>query len=93
MIYEIYALTSVGNIILLLALLYIFAKSYIEMRSSFTLGLVMFSAILLLDAFFTCPLVHPYLGGPAQCPVNGFYAVASSFEFLGLGVLLYIVNK
>ncbi len=93
MIYEVYAATSVGNIILLVALLYVFAKSYREVQSHFTLGLIVFSLILLLDAVFSCPLLYSLLGNVQQCPVETFHAIASSFEFLGLGVLLYVVSK
>lgn len=93
MIYGIYAATSAGNIILLIALLYVFAQSYREVKSRFTLGLIIFVLIFLLDAVFSCPLLYSVLGSIQQCPVEGFHAAASAFEFIGLGVLLYLVVK
>ncbi len=93
MLYELHAATSVGNIILLIALVFIFVQSYRELRSNFTLGLILFSGILLLDAIFSCPVVYSVFTGPQQCPVERFHAAAAAFEFMGLSVLLYIVKK
>lgn len=93
MLYELYEATSVGNIILLIALIYVFAQSYREIKSHFTLGLIFFASILLLDAIFSCPVFYSLIAGYQQCPVERFHATASVFEFVGLGILLYIVRE
>jgi len=93
MLYELHAAVSVGNIILLLALVFLFARSYRELRSHFTLGLIVFSVILLFDAIFSCPVIYSIFTGPQVCPVERFHAAAAVFEFMGLGVLLYIVKE
>lgn len=93
MLYELYSATSVGNIILLIALIYIFAQSYKEIKSHFTLGLILFSALLLVDAVFSCPVFYSLVAGFQQCTVEKFHATASAFEFVGLSILLIIVKE
>ena len=43
------ALVSLGNIVLLIALLYVYAGSYRKVKSRFALGLIMFASLLLLQ--------------------------------------------
>jgi hypothetical protein len=93
MLSELYTITSVGNILLLVALMYVFIQNYRGVKSRFTLGLILFSGIMLLDAVLSCPVVYSLFTGPQQCPVERFHAAASIFEFAGLGVLLYIVSE
>ena len=94
MAHQIYIAVTIGNIILLLVLIYLFWQSYRNVKSEFALGLVIFGVILLIDAILSCPIFYPLFGrsvGP--CPVEIFYAAAAVFEFIALGVLLYLVRK
>ncbi|MEE8359132.1 MAG: hypothetical protein V3R82_06955 [Candidatus Hydrothermarchaeales archaeon] len=93
MLHLIYMAATLGNVVLLVILLYLFWQSYRAVRSEFALGLVIFALILLIDAILSCPLFYPVLGSTGQCPVELFHATAAVFEFIALGVLLYIVRK
>lgn len=92
MLHQIYLLATIGNVVLLVILLYLFWQSYRAVRSKFALGLVIFALILLVDAILSCPLFYPILGFRGQCPVELFHATAAVFEFAALVVLLYLVR-
>lgn len=67
---------SIGNIILLLLLLYIYWDNYKQIKSIFTAGLIMFAGILLLqNIIFT-----------------SFLLFAPIFQISELGLPLFIVN-
>ncbi|MFQ5887915.1 MAG: hypothetical protein ACE5HY_04380 [Candidatus Hydrothermarchaeales archaeon] len=93
MLHQIYMAATIGNVVLLIILLYLFWQSYRNVRSEFALGLVIFALILLIDAILSCPVFYPLLGSSAQCPVEIFHAAAAVFEFIALVVLLYLVRK
>lgn len=93
MIHQIYVAATLGNIVLLLVLIYIFWQSYREIHSEFTLGLVIFALILLINAILSCPVLYPVFGISSLCPEELFPAMASVFEFLALAVLLYLVRE
>ncbi len=93
MLHQIYLLVTLGNVFLLVILLYLFWQSYRVVRSKFTLGLVIFALILLVDAILSCPLFYSLLGSTGQCPVEVFHTTAAVFEFAALGVLIYLVRK
>ncbi len=93
MLHQIYLVATIGNVVLLIILLYLFWQSYRTVRSEFALGLVIFALILLIDAILSCPLFYSLLGPRGQCPVELFHATAAAFEFAALVVLLYLVRK
>ncbi len=84
---------TLANIILLLILLYYFYKTYMEVKSRFALGLVIFALVLLVNAVFQCPIFYRLFVSEQQCPYTPYYIVASGFEFVGLLILLYLVRK
>jgi|Deesub1362A_J573_1020465.scaffolds.fasta_scaffold00109_67 hypothetical protein len=92
MLYEIYLLTTLGNIFLLLFLFYIFVQDYRKVASTFTLGLVLFAGILLFNAIFSCPIFFAAVG-PHTCAYEPYHALASTFEFFALIILTYIVTR
>ncbi|MFQ5975243.1 MAG: hypothetical protein ACE5J5_02865 [Candidatus Hydrothermarchaeales archaeon] len=93
MMHQLYTAATIGNIILLVILIYLFWQSYRNVKSEFALGLVIFAVILLIDAILSCPIFYPALGSTGPCPVNIFHATAAVFEFMALVVLLYLVRK
>lgn len=69
-------IVSLGNIILLLLLLYVYWGNYKKIKSIFTTGLIMFAGILLLqNIIFT-----------------SFLLFAPIFQIADLGLPLFIVN-
>ncbi len=83
---------TLGNVVLLLGLLYIYLQNYRKLKSRFSLGLMMFAVVLLLQALTSTPIIHStmsYFGhGTEILPV-----LADLFEFVALAVLLYISYK
>ena len=82
-------LLGIGNICLLIALLYVYWRSYKDFKSKFTRGLLMFALLLLLQNFiFTLFLViHPGFRGEGMgVPVF----ILNVIEFLALSILLTV---
>ncbi len=88
---QIYSISTVGSIILLLVLIYIFLQNYLKLRSNFTLGLLLFSVILLFNAIATCPIFYTLISPIFDVSVIHFYIAASVFEFIALLVLTFLV--
>jgi hypothetical protein len=84
---------SFVNIFLILVLLYYFYKSYREVRSKFTLGLLIFGVVFLTDAIFRGPIFYSLYTISKNCPYSHFYTMASGFEFVALLVLIYLVRE
>ncbi|MGC9518024.1 MAG: hypothetical protein ACP5C3_10070 [Methanomicrobiales archaeon] len=71
------ALVNVANICLLLALLYVYIRSYRRLKSNFTLGLMLFAFLLLLqNTFFLM-----------------FFILQTGFRGPGMGVPLLTINS
>jgi hypothetical protein len=85
-------LTSL-NIILILILIYYFYQSYIEVGSRFTLGLLIFSVVFLVNAIFRCPVFISFFTDADSCPYTLYYTVAAGFEFVALLTLIYLVRE
>ncbi len=80
------------NAILVAIIMYHFVQSYKEVRSKFTLGLLLFSSILLVQVIFSLPVIA--LSGIAYPPEAITYnIVSSSFELIALLIFLNIVTK
>lgn len=88
-----YLITSVGNVFLLLILLYIFVQDYMQIKSKFTLGLVIFAGIMLLNALFSCSFIHSIFTPGCFCLYDPLHTFTSVTEFFALIVLIYIVSK
>ncbi len=91
MLHGVHIILTIGNIVLLLILLYLFLQTYRTTRSNFALGLVIFISILLLETLMSCPIPISLFSKPENCPVEIFYTAASGFEFVALSILLYLV--
>ena len=87
------ALVTFGNLILLLCLLFIYAKSYEQIKSKFALGLIAFIILLIMHAITSNPLFH-YTCGYRRMYALGWIAILPDmFEFVALLILLYISRK
>ena len=80
------------NVVILLALIYVYAKNYISMRTKFGLGLILFASLLLLHnlaaVFFQVSMIMYYTS-----EVAGFAFILNVLEALGLAALAYISLK
>ena len=87
------ALITLGNLILLLCLLFIYAKNYGQIKSQFAMGLIAFIVLLIMQALTSNPFV-PAMWGFRRMPILGLFAIVPDvFEFVALSVLLYISLK
>jgi len=85
-------LVSMGNIILLLLLLYVYWDNYKKIKSIFTLGLIMFAGILLLqNIIFTSFLLFGPIFQIAELGLPVF--IVNITEFLALLILFVITWK
>ncbi len=85
-------LVSVGNIVLLLLLLYVYWGNYKKIKSNFTLGLIMFAALLLLqNILFSSFLLFHQAFRVADLGLPLF--ILNITEFLALAILLIITWK
>jgi len=69
-------LVSIGNIVLLILLLYIYLDNYKKIKSVFTLGLIMFAGLLLLQNIL----------------FSSFLLFGSIFQAIELGLPLFVLN-
>ncbi len=80
------------NSLLLLTLLYVYFGNYRQMRSNFTLGLIVFAAFLLLQnlvaLYFHLMMVDYYSGAVMQHAL-----VLNSLQTIALVVLNYVTWK
>jgi hypothetical protein len=81
---------TLGNIILLLCLLAIYAKNYEQIKSKFALGLIAFIILLLVQALTSNPFVHAIWGFRRIHALGLFMIVPDLFELVALVILLYI---
>ena len=88
-----YSILTLANIVLILVLLYIFYQSYKEVKSRFTLGLMIFAVVLLVNAVVQCPIFYTLFTAEKQCPFTPYYTVASGFQFIALLILIYLVRE
>ncbi|MEM3602803.1 MAG: hypothetical protein QXN87_09055 [Candidatus Bathyarchaeia archaeon] len=83
---------STMNLVLLAFLLVIYIDIYRKTRSEFTLGLIIFSAALLLYAFASNPMVI-WAFGFQPLGLGPFALLPDLFAFAALLVLLYLSIK
>ncbi|MEM3731028.1 MAG: hypothetical protein QW667_07930 [Candidatus Bathyarchaeia archaeon] len=83
---------STINITLLVFLLLIYADIYRKTRSEFTIGLIIFSATLLLYALVSNPIVISIFGF-RMFGLGPFALLPDLFAFAALAVLLYLSIK
>jgi hypothetical protein len=85
-------LLSVVNLALLTALLVIFVQQWRRTRATFSLGLVLFAAVLVLKELLG---VLQFLGRAADLPVIGprVQVLLTLGEAIALAILLYLVAR
>ena len=90
--YTLETIVSIINVALSTFLILMYVNIYRKTRSEFTIGLMMFSAVLLLHAFVAIPLVQrafgfvPFGSGP-------FAVLPDLFTCAALAVLLYLTYQ
>ena len=82
-------IVSMVNIVLILTLLGLYYRIYLEMKSRFTLGLVLLILVLLLYAITSNPLIH-ILFGYYPLGLGPFTVMPDIFAAIALFVLLYL---
>lgn len=83
---------SMVNVALSISLLVIYIDIYRKTKSEFTIGLIVFSTVLLLYALTSNPLMHGALGFHAY-GLGPFAMLPDLFTFAALAVLLYLSVK
>ena len=77
------------DIVLLLALVAVYVRTYVETRARFALGLVIFLGALLLQVVLSSPVFFRALGyGPGN--LGFFFLLGGVFEAVALTVFLYL---
>lgn len=90
--YTVETIVSAINVTLSTILLIMYASIYRKTRSEFTIGLIIFSAVLLLHAFVSIPLLHRAFGF-YPIGLGPFAMLPDLFTCLALAVLLYLTFK
>jgi hypothetical protein len=90
--YTVETIVSVVNAALSTFLMLMYVSIYRKTRSEFTIGLIIFSAVLLLHAFVSIPLVHQAFGF-REVGLGPFAMLPDLFTCLALAVLLYLTFK
>jgi hypothetical protein len=70
-----------------------FAKKYMEIRSNYTLGFLIFAIALLFRTFFASPLIKILLGIHYASGIDEYRVIADVFELFALAVFLYISTR
>jgi hypothetical protein len=90
--YTIKTVVSSVNVTLLIFLLVTYINMYRKTQSEFTVGLVIFSLVLLLYALASNPIVH-LIFGFSEFGLGPFAMLPDLFTSMALGVLLYLTFK
>lgn len=80
------------NVTLLISLLIMYIGIYRKTQSQFTIGLIVFSLILLFNALVSNPLMHWFFGFQAF-GLGPFAMLPDLFTCVALAVLLYLTVK
>ena len=83
---------STVNVTLLICLLITYIGIYKKAPSEFTIGLIIFSAVLLFNALTSNPLIHWFFGFYAF-GLGPFAMLPDLFTCIALAVLLYLTFK
>lgn len=85
-------IVGIGNICLLLVLLYLYLRSFKDFKSKFTLGLVAFALLLLLQNVLFTAFLLTYEGfrGPGMGTPIFFLNI---IEFFALSILVWVTWK
>jgi hypothetical protein len=85
---------SLINICFLVFLIMIFSRRYMELKSPFTLGFLLFSLALFFRTFFAAPIIKVLIFGLAtHSIVDPYRLIADVFELVSLIILLYLTTR
>ena len=90
--YTVKTVLSMINVTLLSILLIIYIDMYKKTKSEFTIGLITFSLVLLLNALTSNPAVH-WLFGFRAYGLGPFAMLPDLFTFVASIILLYLTLK
>lgn len=84
------AVITIVNLLILFYLLFIYRKNYREIKSKFSLGLIIFILLLIVQTFTSNPFVY-HLWGFRHIEAFGLSRIMPDlFELVALMILLYI---
>lgn len=86
---KIKTMISLVNIVFIIALMSIYRGIYRQVKSQFTMGLIIVMLVLLMYALSSNPLIHVLFGYQAQ-GLGPFAMMPDIFTTFALGLLLYI---
>jgi hypothetical protein len=86
---QFHVIVTTIQIVLLVALLLVYVKVFVDTKANFSLGLVVVLAALLLNTLFSYPLLLG-LSGPVSVRAGGFLLFADIFMILAYTVFLYL---
>ena len=86
---KIKTMVSLVNIVFIIALVVIYRGIYRQVKSQFTMGLIIVMLVLLMYALTSNPLVQFLFGYQAQS-IGPFAMIPDIFTTFALGLLLYI---
>jgi hypothetical protein len=90
--YTVQTVVSTLNVALLIILLATYVNMYAKTKAEFTIGLIVFSAVMLLNSLFSAPFLR--LGfGFSSYGLGPFAMLPDLFTFAALSVLLYLTLK
>ncbi len=85
---------SIANLGILTFLIYIFTKRYLEVRSEFTLGFLLFALALFFRTLFASPILRlVFLSQETHTIVDPYRLIADVFELVALSIFLYISTR
>lgn len=85
---------SIINMVLLILLVNIFIRRYIDIRSKFNLGFLLIVLSLFFRTLFSSPVIRfVFLGVEAHSIVDPYRLLADFFEFIALTTFLYICTR
>jgi len=85
---------SVINLLLLSVLVWIFFRRYIELKSTFTLGFLLFALALFFRTLLAAPIVKVFVFGvDVSSVVDHYRLVADVFETIALSILVYLSTR
>ena len=93
LIMNIKTIITTANVVLLVLLLAIYIRSYAQIKSKFTLGLMIFVFILLLQAVTSTPCMHAAACGRRMCVLGPLDVIPDILEFMALLMLLYLSSE
>ncbi len=84
---------TAANVVLLVLLIAIYVQSYARIKSKFTLGLMIFASLLLLQAVTSTPCIHAAACGRRMCVIGPLDVIPDILEFMALLVLVYLSSE